>query len=478
MVKVYIQAEGNSTIGLGHIYRCIALGQMLSDFFEVHFLSIEIPEALKDNLVQLGFRFSQISTNDDLFQLVEKDDFVVLDNYCFDFEYYRKLRNQCRALIVIDDLQSRLFDADLIINHAPNIIATGYQAAPYTQFALGLEYVLLRPEFLRLSYKDIHEIDSLIICFGGADPRNLTYRCLKLAAKECKFRKIIVVTGDAYLFQNSLSEFASISSIEFHRNVGEAEMAKLFSVTDAAMVPSSGILLEAIKAGCKVISGKYVENQNILYSSLKSTRAFIDGGNFAPNEITSALEQLLSTRLLSALPLIDGKSGQRILNLFQQLECEKYLSLRKATEADVDLTFRWANDKHIREFSFSKKDIKENEHHKWFHSKITDPNCIYLVAYYKDSIIGSIRFDINERIATISYHIDSEFVNRGFGKMMLKIGIKHLIEHAASSVDEVIGFVKVENIPSVKCFERLGFEQILEAGTYIFKKKIDENWKA
>lgn len=478
MLKVYIQAEGNSTIGLGHIYRCIALGQMLSGFFQVHFLSIEIPEALKSNLVQLGFRFSQISTKDDLFQLVENDDFVVLDNYCFDFEYHRKLRKQCRALIVIDDLQSGLFDADLIINHAPNVNAAGYQAAPYTQFALGLEYVLLRPEFLSLSYKEVHSIDNLMICFGGADPRNLTYLCLKLVAEEYKFRRIIVVTGDAYLFQNSLSEFSANSSIEFHRNIGEAEMAKLFSVADAAIVPSSGILLEAIKAGCKVISGQYVENQNILYSSLKLAGAFIDAGNFAPNTITSALKQMLSSSLLSTLPLIDGKSGQRILNLFQQLECEKYLSLRKATQADLDLTFKWANDKYIREFSFNKKDIKENEHHQWFQAKITDPNCLYLIAYYKDSIIGSVRFDINERIAIISYHIDSEFVKRGFGKMILKIGIKHLIKHAASSVDEVIGFVKVENIPSVKCFERLGFEQILESGTYKFKKKINENWKA
>ena len=37
--RVVFKADGNKDIGLGHIYRCIALAQMLKSEFEVAFLS-------------------------------------------------------------------------------------------------------------------------------------------------------------------------------------------------------------------------------------------------------------------------------------------------------------------------------------------------------------------------------------------------------------------------------------------------------
>ncbi len=35
---VYFRAEGNSQIGLGHIYRCLALAEYLKDEFNLHFV--------------------------------------------------------------------------------------------------------------------------------------------------------------------------------------------------------------------------------------------------------------------------------------------------------------------------------------------------------------------------------------------------------------------------------------------------------
>src|SRR5690606_24270409 len=127
---------------------------------------------------------------------------------------------------------------------------------------------LLRPAFLEAAktQRHIDRIETVLICFGGADSKNLTQQTLETVLKYKEFKKVIVITGSAYLFKEQLDiTVKSDERAKHYHSVGEQEMAGFLLKSDLAIVPASGILLEALACGCRVISGMYADNQKFLY---------------------------------------------------------------------------------------------------------------------------------------------------------------------------------------------------------------------
>jgi RimJ/RimL family protein N-acetyltransferase len=53
------------------------------------------------------------------------------------------------------------------------------------------------------------------------------------------------------------------------------------------------------------------------------------------------------------------------------------LTLSKATEKDLRITFAWASDPQIRQHSFNNKTISFLEHKQWYSTKLNNQNCYY-----------------------------------------------------------------------------------------------------
>jgi RimJ/RimL family protein N-acetyltransferase len=251
-------------------------------------------------------------------------------------------------------------------------------------------------------------------------------------------------------------------------------MQKLMSESDLAIVPSSGILLEALSTGCKIISGMTAENQKYVYSNYLKSSFFINGKDFSEEALKSAIKKSLEDSSQNTKTL-DGKSGERLLKLFQQLILTNKIELKKAEEEDLKITYEWAADPVVRAHSFSRNKIIEEEHSNWFKNKIEDKNCLFLIAKLDGEEIGSIRFDVKDNEAIISYLIDPEYHGKGLGQAVLAKGLEVLqSEHEKNNFlfKKVIGYVIGENIPSVKAFERLGFIKHTEADRLKFEKEI------
>lgn len=156
-------------------------------------------------------------------------------------------------------------------------------------------------------------------------------------------------------------------------------------------------------------------------------------------------------------------------------KCNSYLQLRRATIDDVEQTYLWANDKLVRQFSFNQETISFENHFNWFTNKINSENCGYYILEEKGEAIGSIRFDVFNKIATISYLIDPKQHGKGFGLKILTLGLE-VIERSSYDLETVEGFVLPANLASVKIFERLNFEKtILDNNNFRFFKKLNEN---
>ena len=133
------------------------------------------------------------------------------------------------------------------------------------------------------------------------------------------------------------------------------------------------------------------------------------------------------------------------------------LKLREATKNDVDLTFQWASDPNIRKYSFQQEAITQEMHYAWYNSKITDPDCLYLLLENDKEVIGSIRYDINkENEALISYLIDFKYHGHGYGNAILSLSLG-VLTGKHPRLKQLIGFVVPENIASRKIFERQGY---------------------
>lgn len=319
--KVYIRADGGLNIGLGHLIRCMALAHMLKDDFQIIFACNQIPESVINQLTIEGFLFARISSEADFFNLITDKDIVVLDHYGLYTNYQKKVKEIGSKLVCIDDLHDKEFYADLIINHSPGIKESDYIAKEYTQFALGLDYVLLRPSFLEQAVKSrvIEKCKTILICFGGSDFNNLTERALKIVSEFSNFEKIIVVTGSAFDFMEQLNILiGSCSNVESYHNINEVEMVSLLTQSDLVIVPASGILMEAIAVGCKSISGMYIENQKYAFREFKNANLIISAENFSEANIRDAIVKALDTPFQHKR-FIDGNQKERLLSKFRSL---------------------------------------------------------------------------------------------------------------------------------------------------------------
>ncbi|MBN1185616.1 MAG: UDP-2,4-diacetamido-2,4,6-trideoxy-beta-L-altropyranose hydrolase [Bacteroidales bacterium] len=474
---VYIRADGNEKIGLGHLVRCLALAQMIKAEYNITFFCHSIPNIFENELRDGGFKLARIVNEDEFINLVTHDNIVILDGYNFSTDYQKTIKKKGAKLICIDDLHNKVFFADLIINYTPGIVPKDYKAQPYTIFALGLNYVLLRQNFLAQTKKTRYFKNSgvVFICFGGADPKELTIKTLRFVSELQKFEKIIVVTGIAF---NKTSKFVQLlltdKRIDHRQNLNAKQMLDAFLEANIAIVPTSSLFFEALASGCKVISGITVENQRHVYENCRKAKIFFDAGLFSIIELGKAIKEALMTPLKSK-KIINGGSKERILKLIDQLNNELIITLRDVRKEDLEITHKWASNIKVRQYSLNRHQISFTEHTNWFSEKLGNPFCFYYIAEYKGTPIGSVRFDIISDESLISYLIDPDYHGKGFGQILLKKGIERFLEDYLipfCKIKVISGEVLKSNIPSIKSFERLGFNKSDLGNKYKYEKQL------
>lgn len=146
----------------------------------------------------------------------------------------------------------------------------------------------------------------------------------------------------------------------------------------------------------------------------------------------------------------------------------KCIELRPATEQDKELLFQWANDRMVRENSFSTQQITWEEHVKWFDAKMNDRNTKMFIAVGNGESIGQIRLDIEENMGIISYSIAFPYRGLGYGKVILEL-LEKCITQQIKEPFVLCGKVKEKNIASQKSFLRLGYKEVEEG---VFKKQL------
>lgn len=464
--RIIFRGDSAANIGVGHVYRLIAIAYMVRGEYDCLFISHDFPEFLKQELAKLEIPFYNVPIIDypspdekgkddelafDMEGVIGSNDIVITDGYWFGPGYQKAIKAAGSRLICIDDLHDQLFYADLIINHAPDVQESDYVAQSYTRFALGGDYAILRPSFLmQATCKRQNAIpESVFICFGGSDKKKLTQEVLKVARQYEVFKKLIVVTGPASIHWHMIDEYvASDDRIDHYHSVDEEKMLTLMKEADLAIVPASNMLMECLATGLKVIAGTYADNQTKLLKGYTNQGAVISAGSFAETDLRNAIDLALMPGALETA-YFDGLSGKRIARRISELS----LSLRKLQESDCRLLFEWANDLDTRQNAINTKTISWKDHVVWFDSKINSDDTKIFILEDNATPLGQVRYDLKEERWIISYSIDARFRGRGLGTQVIRLSLPYMKGYVVSAA------VKPDNKPSIRVFESLNFQK-------------------
>ncbi len=313
---IIFRADGGPAIGMGHFIRTLALAEMLQDDFYCIYATQSPTEYQINEIKTVCHNRIDLPADETHFNvfldLLEGDEIVVLDNYFFTTEYQNCIKQKGCKLVCIDDLHDKKFVADLIINHAPVVEPSDYDAMPYTLYALGLKFILIRPAFLNQAQKQrkIKNIDTILICFGGSDPLNLTKSVLQVVLKFEKFKKIILITGAANQAVNVLSELAEKDSrIEHKHSLNQQQMLETMLQADLAIVPTSGILFELMSVGVAVITGYFAKNQQEASFNFSSLQLAFNLGSLNEKLYEKLYDQINAITVENSQKMIDNQKN-------------------------------------------------------------------------------------------------------------------------------------------------------------------------
>jgi UDP-2,4-diacetamido-2,4,6-trideoxy-beta-L-altropyranose hydrolase len=475
---IKFRCDGSKLIGLGHIYRMIALANLLEQEFECSFI-VQKPEAGVCELLKQNNCRLQILGEDDLNlpginsrlkDPVQKNDILVLDGYCFNTDYQGGIKDNigCK-LACVDDIIMYPFIGDLVVNHAGGVLESDYQVAPTTRLLLGPRYAILRKEFYGVTAerRSVNQIENLFINFGGADVDNRTCRVINdLLKQRIVLTHVAVVTGAVFQHYTELQEIIRKNPfVKLYQNIDAGTMVQLMKNADMAICSSSTVAYEFCSVTGLLLIIKTSENQTGLYNFLINERLALPYSlsHDLGRDIIDIRDELVSNQK----KYFDGLAGVRLRKEFNRLYINDNFFLRRAVKGDVDTYFRWANDKDVRANSFKSDAISYDTHCSWFNLNIdSSESYLYIFSSGENVPIANIRFKVENETATLSYLIDERFRGLGLGKEILAQGTNFFFQDN-QYVKTVQGFVKADNTASVKAFIASHFQEVQSAQTNV-----------
>lgn len=257
--KIFFRADAGQSIGYGHFIRTLALADMLKDDFDCVFYT-QTPTEYQKHEMAAVCPYVELPANDSRFEVflgeLKGDEIVVLDNYFYTTDYQKRIKEKGCKLVCIDDMHDKYYVADVVVNHGlarPD----EFQCENYTRLCLGPQWTLLRKPFL-VPIKETVRKNQLVVCIGASDPQHLTDKIVSMLFQIRVKYDIVVILGDtAYISEENRKR------VKIMHNLSAQQMASLFETSSVGILPASSVRVEAVSRGLKVISGYFVDNQQI-----------------------------------------------------------------------------------------------------------------------------------------------------------------------------------------------------------------------
>lgn len=484
-MKVAIRVDSSTTIGSGHLMRCLTLAERMrkEKNAEVHFISRDLEGNLHEKVKEAGFDlhvlpWHPINKNlegytgwltvpqdvdreetKDVLQEIGKVDRLVVDSYALDFQWEREMRSSADEIFVIDDLANREHDCDVLLdqNFYLDMGKRYCGLVPAScKLLLGPKHALLREEFYKarqhLKKRD-GSLRNILVFYGGSDLTNETMKALhalRVFHETHRETTVDVIVGASNPHQEEVRAFCNASDVRdwitYHYQVDN--MAEYMARADLMLGAGGSTTWERCFLELPAIVTTVAENQE------KTTEDCAAAGYIT---YLGRAEEVTEEQIVSTLCSVTGERLAAQMGRMRDLFGDKNrLALCKATEADAETLFRWRNDPDTRANSFKTELIPYEEHVAWLEAALRNPVQEIFILCEGDTRIGQVRLSMENDMATVSYSIDAAYRAQGYGKAILQLAENHCVERGTTRI--LRGYVKKKNIASQVIFESLGYE--------------------
>jgi UDP-2,4-diacetamido-2,4,6-trideoxy-beta-L-altropyranose hydrolase len=500
------RTDASLEMGTGHVMRCLTLANALRDRgAHCRFICREHSGHLLERIHQAEFEAIALPLSDqsdrphlpsdepvlahahwlgtdwqrDAAQTIAamgdyRPDWLIIDHYALDHRWESQLRPHCDKIMVIDDLADRGHDCDLLLDQ--NLVANWehrYDSNIPTHCArlLGPSYALLQPQYAALHPRTpprLGPIERILVYFGGADNQNLTGRAIAafLALERADIALDVVI--------NPVSPQASAvrQQVQGHDNItlyeGLPSLAPLIVQADLAIGAGGATSWERCCLGLPTLVVTLAENQRPIAAELDRqslVRWLGDQQSVTVPSLKAALldvfldEKHLAQWSSRCRSLVDGRGTEQVATLLL-LNSATSLTARPACLTDETLILQWANDPLVRQNAFHPEPIDEATHRAWFYKRLRNPDNyqIYILETEMGTPIGQVRFERNGEAWEIHYGLAAVARGRGLGVALLQTALQAWRQSQEGAL--VFGRVKIDNLPSKKVFEHLGFTSV------------------
>lgn len=344
---LYIRADGNTDIGMGHVMRCLSVAEAADAGKMPKPVFITADAGCRGMIEDRGFRVIVLNTDykDMMSELpkLEKilrmeEDRLLVDSYQVTREYYLALRKLVKVACFED--MGQAYPVDLLINYniyAPNL--ERHYKAPRTDSAardtypgkvlLGVDYMPLRKAFQEPSaYKVRDQAASVTITTGGSDPYFATASLADALINDEFIAKqgisLHLVSGPFNRFADELKRrYRTYENITVHENV--KDMRSLLLDSDVVISAAGSTIYEVSALGIPMIVFYFAENQRQgaealgALTDIVNAGCFADSGKSVADKAARALKKCICDKSYrirlnqQEKGLIDGKGASRIM---------------------------------------------------------------------------------------------------------------------------------------------------------------------
>jgi spore coat polysaccharide biosynthesis predicted glycosyltransferase SpsG/RimJ/RimL family protein N-acetyltransferase len=395
-----------------------------------------------------------------------RPDWIVLDHYFLTQRWVDVVRDAVGARsLVLEDLEREWDRVDFIL-YGNSGRSVRLKESSEAIVLNGGRFALLSGDYRELRNSRLMPAshrEQITIFAGGADIENLSTTFLR-AVISSKVREwpVEVVVGSMFPHRNELEAVAG--GIDWIR-VGtiRPSMAATYARSRMALGAGGVSAWERACLGVPTVLVAVADNQEPVCRILGDSGAAEYIGSFGEiddERIRRTVRRmsddpaLLDEMSSSGTRIVDGYGAKRIVQLVIP-DSGQEVRLRDVRLDDADLLFTWFNEPSTRRNSNDRGTVEWSEHVAWLEQGVASQSRRHYLMELGGLPVGQIRFDESSGMNSLSYSIDKDFRARGLGSRIVDLGVRRLRETSPLPIRAV---VRRENGPSLRIFQKLGFE--------------------
>jgi UDP-2,4-diacetamido-2,4,6-trideoxy-beta-L-altropyranose hydrolase len=325
--RVAFITHGGSTIGLGHIRRCLALAQGLAERGGDPIFLVS-PETRLARLVEArGFKVDEIAWEENQAAATRAvraagASMAVVDTYAMTPEFYHSLHTSADRLVAIDDTADRPLPVDVVVNGGIGAEGLAYQTDNDALLLLGAQYALIESKFAESPDRQPAKlVERILVTLGGSAQLGAAAVALAAARSVAPDAVVDVVLGPyAEAAAGMLDRMDDGGHVNFRGHVHDVRSLMLRA--DLAITNAGVTLYELAASATPSIMIMTASNQSRNVQGFLGARAALFGGSASSAQLQEGLEaqiarlmsdgQLRAALGASARHLVDGRGARRV----------------------------------------------------------------------------------------------------------------------------------------------------------------------